>query len=82
VGGIKEKILAAHRAGIKTVILPRDNEKDLDDVPEAVKNELHFILVDSVEQVLKEALDIELPQGEVIGTDTDPSHAGTFQKTA
>jgi ATP-dependent Lon protease len=62
VGGIKEKVLAAHRAGIKRVILPKDNQKDLDDVPEDVKDEIEFILVDTVEDVIKETIGIELPK--------------------
>ncbi|MCU0630411.1 MAG: endopeptidase La [Methanoregulaceae archaeon] len=62
VGGIKEKVLAAHRAGITTVILPEENERDLEDVPEDVRNELTFITVKTIEDVLKEALGIELPQ--------------------
>ena len=61
VGGIKEKILAAHRAGIKKVILPKENERDLEDVPEDVRNELKFVPVETIEEVLKEALDLELP---------------------
>jgi len=56
VGGIKEKVLAAHRAGIKTVILPADNKKDLDDVPANVKRKMEFILVDHMDQVLERAL--------------------------
>lgn len=60
VGGIKEKILAAHRAGIKKVILPKENERDLEDVPEDVRNELRFVPVETIEEVLKEALDIDL----------------------
>jgi ATP-dependent Lon protease len=62
VGGIKEKILAAHRAGIKKVILPKENERDLLDVPEDVRRELTFVPVETVEEVLKEALGIELPR--------------------
>lgn len=62
VGGIKEKVLAAHRAGIKKVILPQDNEKDLDDVPEDVKSEMEFLLVETVEDVLKETLGLDLPK--------------------
>ncbi|AKB12447.1 ATP-dependent Lon protease [Methanosarcina thermophila] len=62
VGGIKEKVLAAHRAGIKKVILPKENERDLEDVPEDVRNELKFIPVETIEEVLKEALDIDLPR--------------------
>jgi ATP-dependent Lon protease len=56
VGGIKEKILAAHRAGLKTVILPKRNEKDLDDVPEEVRKELEFVLVDRIDRVFEVAL--------------------------
>ncbi len=59
VGGIKEKVLAAHRAGIKTVILPRENERDLTDVPEDVRNDLTFVPVETIEDVLREALGIE-----------------------
>jgi ATP-dependent Lon protease len=62
VGGIKEKVLAAHRAGIKKVILPKENERDLEDVPEDVRNELIFVPVETIEEVLKEALDIDLPR--------------------
>ena len=56
VGGIKEKILAAHRAGLTTVVLPRRNEKDLDDVPEEVRKQVKFVLVDRVKEVIAEAL--------------------------
>jgi len=56
VGGIKEKILAAHRAGIKKVILPIDNKKDLDEVPDNVRRRMEFILVSSMDEVIKEAL--------------------------
>jgi ATP-dependent Lon protease len=56
VGGIKEKVLAAHRAGLKTIILPRRNEPDLDDLPAEVRDSLGFVLVDRVDQVLNDAL--------------------------
>ncbi len=55
VGGIKEKVLAAHRAGIKRIILPKANEKDLKDVPQEVREELTFILVERIEDVLPAA---------------------------
>ena len=61
VGGIKEKVLAAHRAGIKKVILPKENKRDLEDVPEDVRSELTFVTVETIEEVLKEVLDIDLP---------------------
>ncbi len=56
IGGLKDKVLAAHRAGLKRLIIPRDNEKDLAEVPEQVRRELKFILVDHMDQVLQEAL--------------------------
>jgi ATP-dependent Lon protease len=76
VGGIKEKILAAHRAGIKKVLLPKENERDLEDVPEDVRNELTFTTVETVEEVLKAALDIDLPRPVVSysGNHCAPAH--------
>jgi len=56
VGGIKEKVLAAHRAGIRSVILPSRNERDVEDVPEELRRELRFIFVDDAEEVLRHAL--------------------------
>lgn len=56
VGGIKEKVLAAHRAGLSTVILPDRNEKDLDDLPEEVRKEMTFVMTDTVDKVLAHAL--------------------------
>ncbi len=56
IGGIKEKILAAARYGLETVVLPRRNEADLDDVPEAVRSTMKFVLVDTVDEVLAAAL--------------------------
>lgn len=57
VGGIKEKVLAAHRAGIKTVMLPRQNERDIEDVPAELRQELEFVMVDTADQVLPRALE-------------------------
>jgi ATP-dependent Lon protease len=57
VGGIKEKVLAAHRSGLKTVILPTRNQADLDDLPEEVRQEINFIFTESVEDVLNAALE-------------------------
>jgi ATP-dependent Lon protease len=56
VGGIKEKVLAAHRAGIKKVIMPKDNKKDLDEIPKKVKDKVQFVLVEHMDQVLEHAL--------------------------
>lgn len=55
VGGIKEKVLAAHRAGLQTICLPRRNERDLEELPKDVQNEMSFVLVDRVEQVFETA---------------------------
>jgi len=57
VGGIKEKVLAAHRAGIKTVILPKWNKKDLVDIPLKVQKNIHFYFVDEMLEVVKIALE-------------------------
>ena len=56
IGGLKEKLLAAHRAGIKTFILPEKNRKDLHEVPEEVKNSMELVLVKHVDEVLEKAL--------------------------
>lgn len=56
IGGVKEKVLAARRAGMKRVILPKDNEKDLPDLPEHVRAEMEFILAERIEQVLEAAI--------------------------
>ncbi|WP_415064401.1 endopeptidase La [Bdellovibrio sp.] len=62
IGGLKEKILAAHRGGIKIIICPKENEKDLKDIPKEVMKDLKVILVDHVDQVLINALDIKSPK--------------------
>lgn len=56
VGGVKEKLLAAHRAGITKVLLPKDCESDLEEIPENVKEKMEFVLVDHMEEVLEQAL--------------------------
>ena len=56
VGGIKEKVLAAHRAGIRTILLPKDNEADIDDIPQTVRKNLHFVLLDRAQEALEHAL--------------------------
>jgi ATP-dependent Lon protease len=56
IGGIKEKVLGAHRAGIRRVLLPTRNEADLDDIPADLRSEMQLVLVDSIDQVLHEAL--------------------------
>ncbi|MGQ0732968.1 MAG: endopeptidase La [Acidobacteriota bacterium] len=57
IGGVKEKVLAAHRAGVKNIILPKDNEKDLADIPKNVLDAMNLYLVQTMDEVLKQALD-------------------------
>jgi len=57
IGGVKQKVLAAHRMGLTEVILPQRNEKDLDDVPQSVREAMTFHLASRVEEVLKYALE-------------------------
>ena len=65
IGGLKEKVLAAARSGLDTVILPKRNEADLEDIPDNVRNEMNFVLVDTVDEVLAAAL--EAPTNDVSG---------------
>lgn len=61
IGGVKEKVIAGHRAGLKTIILPADNEKDMEDVPEKVKKEIKFLFFNRLDDVLSIALKKPLP---------------------
>ena len=63
IGGVKEKVLAAHRAGVKNIVLPKDNEKDLADIPKNVLDVLSVYLVETMDEVLKIALTERLPVG-------------------
>ncbi len=78
IGGLKEKALAAHRFGIDTVIIPRRNEKDLDEIPEEVRKQLNFVLVDRVDQVLEVALG-ERVEAEP-GDGSAPKHESVTEK--
>ncbi len=64
IGGVKEKVLAAHRAGVNTIVLPKDNEKDLADIPKNVLDQLNIYLVETMDEVLKIALAEPLPTGQ------------------
>jgi ATP-dependent Lon protease len=61
VGGIKEKVIAAHRSGIKKILLPLENKKDLFDVPDEVKKDIQFIFIETIEELIHETLGIKLP---------------------
>ena len=62
VGGIKEKVIAAHRSGIKKILLPLENKKDLCDVPEEIKKDIQFIFIETIEELMQETLGIKLPR--------------------
>ena len=75
VGGIKEKVLAAHRAGIKRVILPERVRKDLNDVPDQAKKDIEFIFVTQMDEVLRNALESDpfnVPKPEVVAPAAPP----------
>jgi ATP-dependent Lon protease len=66
IGGLKQKILAAHRAGLKTVVFPKRNEPDLDDVPEDIRDEMTFYLTENLDEVLEHALSPAVPLDEAL----------------
>ena len=79
IGGLKEKLLAAHRGGIKTVLIPEENAKDLQDIPANVKNQLEIVPVKWIDQVLELALDAmpkPLPDDELPKVDGAKPDAG------
>ncbi|HEX2164616.1 MAG TPA: endopeptidase La [Thermoanaerobaculia bacterium] len=81
VGGIKDKVLAAYRAGITELILPQENEKDLEEIPEEIRAVLEVHLIDSMDEVLRLALDgpiapLPRPEGKLEGTTSEPPVGG------
>jgi ATP-dependent Lon protease len=67
IGGVKEKVLAAHRAGVKNIVLPKDNEKDLADIPKNVLDSLNVFMVEHMDEVLKQALERPIPAPALAG---------------
>src|SRR5688572_11660965 len=78
IGGVKEKVLAAHRNGLKTVILPKRNKQDLDDVPEEVKKSMKFVFAETVDEVLDSALETN---HKPVGAKQDSKKKTTSRKT-
>jgi ATP-dependent Lon protease len=72
IGGLRDKILAAHRAGLKTIVLPKDNERDLTELPDTVRSELRFVPVEHMDQVLAEALLPERQLERIVTPDGEP----------
>ena len=80
IGGLKEKLLAAHRHGINEVIIPKDNQKDLPDIPEYIRNLMKLHFVDHMDEVLKIALlDVEQRQPDPARGDGPGRHGGPAQ---
>jgi ATP-dependent Lon protease len=76
VGGIKDKILAAYRAGIRTIVLSTENDKDLDDLPEEIRSEMEFHLVNTMDEVIKIALEGPRPASTAIDSENKPAEGG------
>ncbi|MGE5041307.1 MAG: endopeptidase La [Candidatus Levyibacteriota bacterium] len=74
IGGVKEKVIAAHRAGLRKIILPKENRKDLEDVPPEVMKDLRFVFVSHMDEVLKEALIKPIPGFIEIKGETEAKH--------
>ncbi len=78
IGGVKEKVLAAHRAGLKTIILPQRNQKDIEDVPEEIRDQINFVFADRVDDVIRAALAGPLP---VVPADGSNGQGGRKART-
>jgi ATP-dependent Lon protease len=77
VGGIKDKVLAAYRAGIRTVVLSAENDKDLDDLPDEIRREMEFHLVSNMDEVIKVALEGAAPAPPALAPEAKPAEGGT-----
>ncbi|HSD84050.1 MAG TPA: endopeptidase La, partial [Anaerolineae bacterium] len=82
IGGVKEKVLAAHRNGLRTVILPKRNENDLDDVPEEIKKSMKFIFVETVDEVLDAALETNHKRSSPVDKRSSPAGKSAGSKQA
>jgi ATP-dependent Lon protease len=69
IGGLKEKLIAAHRGGVKRVVIPKENEKDLKDVPKSIMSQMDVVFVEHMDEVLSQALIV--PSGEPIFKEAD-----------
>src|SRR5215831_6158017 len=78
VGGIKDKVLAAYRANIRTIILSAENDKDLDELPEEIRKEMEFHLVSNMDEVIKVAMEGVAPTAAALEPDARPAEGGTI----
>jgi ATP-dependent Lon protease len=82
IGGLKEKLLAAHRGGISTVLIPQENEKDLAEIPKNIKDKLTIVPVKWIDEVLEQALiHMPVPKTKSEGPESKPESASKEQKT-
>lgn len=82
IGGLKEKLLAAHRGGISTVLIPQENEKDLVEIPKNIKDKLTIVPVKWIDEVLAHALQhLPMPRAESKGYQGKPKSAAKEQKS-
>jgi ATP-dependent Lon protease len=82
IGGLKEKLLAAHRGGISTVLIPQENEKDLAEIPKNIKDKLTIVPVKWIDEVLEQALThMPVPETKSEGPESKPESASKEQKT-
>jgi ATP-dependent Lon protease len=82
IGGLKEKLLAAHRAGIRKVLIPFENKKDLAEIPEVIKKNIDIICVKNVDEVLKHALTKELKKVEWVDVEKVPKKTDLSSATS
>lgn len=82
IGGVKEKVLAAHRSGLKSVILPKRNEQDLEDVPGEVREKMSFVFVDCIDDVIDAALETTKSQRKTNGSKTATSKSSRSKPTS
>jgi ATP-dependent Lon protease len=82
IGGIKEKVLGAHRAGLRRVLIPNRNEADLDDIPAELRKEMKFVMIESIDQILKEALTPRQPAAGSNGSKTSKNGSAARTTTA
>ena len=78
VGGIKDKVLAAYRAGIRTIVLSAENDKDLDDLPEEIRSQMEFHLVSNMDEVIKIAMEDVPPTAATLEAETRPAEGGAL----
>jgi len=62
IGGLKEKVLGAHRAGIKVIVLPKENEADIEDIPAGARSQLRFVLLETVDDAVREIIEPSAPK--------------------